>query len=101
MARTNSVIAEELLTAKEKAKAASDTVTALKKELDLAMNDGEQVTVRGQLYQWTVSIGKSPAYKKAIDWVHARVTVDVQTLLEESVAVTMGKRTTKDLKAVE
>lgn len=80
--------------AKEAAKRAKD----LKDELDALMESGQEISVLGVPYVWTVSEGRSPKNAEFIKWLHSQVTPDVQVMIEEGQEAFVGVRVTKSLK---
>lgn len=59
---------------------------------------GSSLSVDGSVYEWTLAIAPSAAYKKAIDSVLANFDDEHRVMLEEAIAATTGSKKTYDLK---
>lgn len=94
-------IANEYLTAKAEAKAASQRADKAKSELADLLQDGDEVSVQGYLYEWRITVGRNPSYKKVLDWLKEVCPPDISVLIEEGSNKFTGSRVTKDLKLVD
>lgn len=93
-------VAAVFLEAKKAEKEATEKAKLYQAELDRRLSDGDELTLTGLRYRWSVSVGKSVPYKKVLDWLFPQLGADLQVMVEEQQVNLSSDRTTKTLRPI-